>query len=249
MQISGNTILITGGTSGIGLELMKALLPHDNTILICGRREDRLLEIEKAHARVHTFACDVSKKAEREALYAWAVEHHPEVNMLVNNAGIQQDIDFTRGVVALMEREDEIEINLTAPIHLCALFTPHLMEKSHAAILNISSGLAIIPAAARPLYCATKSGLHIFTRCLREQLRDTKVEVYEAIPPAVISELNPESRAGKPTGHMMETDAYAKSVVEGLMAGKEEINGDYVESLNEATMAQVYQTFLDRTRS
>ncbi len=190
MNISGNTILITGGASGIGLALTEAFIQQRNTVLICGRRQDRLEEVQKRFSGVEIRRCDVGDPAQRKALFEWAVDHFPHLNMLVNNAGIQKMVDFKQGAAALEDGEDEVAINLSAPVHLSALFIPHLMQQPVAAIVNISSGLGFIPLAAVPVYCATKAALHTFSWSLRHQLRDTRVKVFEIIPPTVDTELD-----------------------------------------------------------
>jgi uncharacterized oxidoreductase len=116
------------------------------------------------------------------------------LNILVNNAGIQRQIDFTKGTEDLLVSEDEIQINLSAPVHLSALFIPHLMKQAQAAIINISSGLGFIPLTLVPVYCATKAAFHSFTWSLRHQFRKTNIKVYEVIPPTIDTELDQGAR-------------------------------------------------------
>ena len=132
----------------------------------------------------------------REALYQWVTESFPEINILINNAGIQLPADMTKEVD--IERvKQETEINLIAPIHLSSLFASHLAGKDDSAIMNISSGLAFVPMAFMPVYCATKAAIHSITLSLRYQLKDTPVKVFEIIPPSVDSELGHERRIDK----------------------------------------------------
>jgi uncharacterized oxidoreductase len=193
MKITGNTILITGGATGIGFALAKAFLEAGNEITICGRREHKLLEAQNELPEVHIRVCDVAKESDRRELFGWTMANFKKLNMLVNNAGIQREVDFKQGVKGL-SAENELDINLAAPIHLSALFIPHLMTKPEAAIVNISSGLGFIPLAIMPIYCATKAGLHSFSLTLRHQLRDTSIRVYEVIPPTVDTELDQGAR-------------------------------------------------------
>jgi uncharacterized oxidoreductase len=193
MKITGNTILITGGATGIGFALAKAFLEAGNEIIICGRREHKLLEAQNELPEVHIRVCDVAKESDRRELFGWTMANFKKLNMLVNNAGIQREVDFKQGVKGL-SAENELDINLAAPIHLSALFIPHLMTKPEAAIVNISSGLGFIPLAIMPIYCATKAGLHSFSLTLRHQLRDTSIRVYEVIPPTVDTELDQGAR-------------------------------------------------------
>jgi uncharacterized oxidoreductase len=193
MKITGNTILITGGATGIGFALAKAFLEAGNEIIICGRREHKLLEAQNELPEVHIRVCDVAKESDRRELFGWTMANFKKLNMLVNNAGIQREVDFRQGVKGLSV-ESELDINLAAPIHLSALFIPHLMAQPEAAIVNISSGLGFIPLAIMPVYCATKAGLHMFSVTLRHQLRDTSIRVYEVIPPTVDTELDRGAR-------------------------------------------------------
>lgn len=194
MKTSGNTVLITGGGSGIGLALAEALLKADNTVLICGRRESYLREAKQRLPGLHIKVCDVSDERQRVDLFKWAVSHYNGLNMLVNNAGIQRMVNFKSGEHNLTADEDEIDINFKAPVRLCEMFIPWLMQKPASAILNVSSGLGFCPLAMMPVYCATKAALHSFTVSLRYQLRDTSVKVFEIIPPIVDTELDKGAR-------------------------------------------------------
>lgn len=200
MKTSGNTILITGGTSGIGRGFAEEFSRRDNTVIICGRREERLQEITNEYPEIVTTLCDVSIVEEREALFQWVVENYPDINILVNNAGIQLLADMTKEL-DIVSVNKEIETNLTAPIHLSSLFAQHFIEKDEAAIINISSGLAFVPIAFMPIYCATKAAIHSINMSLRHQLKDTSVKVFEIIPPSVDSELGHERRKDKNQTH------------------------------------------------
>ena len=173
MKINGNTILITGGATGIGFALAEAFVKEDNEVIICGRREDKLREAKSKLPQIHTKVCDISKGEEREALYNWIKSNNIDINILVNNAGIQRMVDFKKGIYDLSKGENEIEINLTAPIHLSAYFIPDLLKQKESAIINVSSGLAFVPIAVMPIYSATKAGLHSFSVSIRHQLRGT----------------------------------------------------------------------------
>lgn len=217
MKISGNTILITGGSSGIGLALAEAFLVAGNEVLICGRRENHLLRAKQKNPRLHYKVCDVTKQEEREALFAWAKEL--DVNVLINNAGIQCDVDFTKGMEDLINEENEMKINFEAPVYLSALFIPYLMEKKNAAIINVTSGLAFMtsPRAIVPLYVATKTAIHSFTTLLRQQLAETNIEVIEIVPPIVDTDINQEGRLKRKTAPRgIQPEEYAKIVMRGL---------------------------------
>lgn len=194
MKINGNTILITGGATGIGFALAEAFVREDNEVIICGRREHKLREAKSKLPQIHTKVCDLSKGKEREALYNWIKSNSIDINILVNNAGIQRMVDFKKGIFNLSEGENEIDINLTAPIQLSAYFIPDLIRQKESAIINISSGLAFVPIAVMPVYCATKAAMHSFSVSIRHQLRDTSIKVFEIIPPIVDTELDKGAR-------------------------------------------------------
>ncbi len=185
MKISGNIILITGGATGIGFALANAFAGSGNKVLICGRRQGRLAEAKKALPGIEIFQCDISKEEGREALYEWATSNFPGLNVLINNAGIQRPINFKNGMADLLNNEDEVEINLRSQIYLSARFIPFLLKCDTAGIANVSSGLGFVPLARFPVYSATKAAIHSFTKTLRYQLRDTKIKVFEIIPPTV----------------------------------------------------------------
>lgn len=186
MKTVGNTILITGGSSGIGLAMADGLKNAGNEVLICGRNEDKLKEVQKSVPELRTLTCDVSSASEREKLFQWATSEFPEINVLINNAGIQRETDFLAGAPELTDGESEIDTNLTACVHLSALFIPHFLKTNvDCALVNVTSGLAFIPLKLVPVYCATKAALHSFSMSLRSQLAETNVRVFEVIPPLV----------------------------------------------------------------
>jgi len=194
MKIEGNTILITGGATGIGFSLAEAFVNAGNKVIICGRRENKLKEAKDKLPQIHTRVCDLSKEKERKSLYDWVSSNFKDINILVNNAGIQRMVNLRKVPHDLLEGEDEIEINLTAPVHLSAHFIPSLLKQKEAAIINISSGLGFVPIASMPVYCATKAAIHSFSLSLRHQLRDTSIKVFEIIPPIVDTELDKGAR-------------------------------------------------------
>ena len=243
MKMEGNTILITGGATGIGLALAESLLERGNEVIICGRRENRLIEVQNEHPGLHIRVCDVSDEDSRIELFKWVTKNFKDLNILINNAGIQRAIDLKEGIKGL-EGENEIKINLEATIYLSTLFIPFLESKKEAAIVNISSGLAITPLAAVPIYCATKAGVHTFTKCLRSQLSDTSIKVFEVLPPIVISELNMEYRKKVGTTNTgIKSDKCAASIVDGLEKDKFEIENPALENLKTATMKDIDKLF------
>jgi len=189
MKTKENTALITGGATGIGFALAEALVTAGNRVIICGRREGRLKEAREKLPQITIRVCDVSDAKERKSLFNWVKDNFNELNVLMNNAGIQRAINFKKGTSDLFTGESEIETNLVAPIQLSAYFIPLLLKQKKAAIINVSSGLGFVPIASMPVYCATKAAIHSFTQSLRYQLRDTSIKVFEIVPPMVDTEL------------------------------------------------------------
>lgn len=200
MNISRNTILITGGTSGIGLAFAEEFIKEGNKVIITGRREDRLNEIKNRLPEIEIKVSDVSNAAQRTELLNWIEDNHPETNILINNAGVQLITDL-KEEVDLNRIQSEIETNFTAPVHLGSLFVSQLMGKQNAAIINITSGLAFVPIAGMAIYCATKAAMHSLTLSLRYQLKETGIKVFEIAPPSVDTELGHDRREDKSQSH------------------------------------------------
>ena len=200
MNTSGNTILITGGTSGIGLAFAEEFIKNNNTVIITGRRQERLEAIKKKFPNIIIKNSDVANNGERVALTNWAEEYYPQLNIFKNNAGIQLTTDLTSP--ADIERISlEVETNFIAPTHLASLFAPIVAKNKDAAIINITSGLAFVPIAFMPVYCATKAAMHSITLSLRHQLKKSGVKVFEIAPPAVDTELGHDRRTDKSQSH------------------------------------------------
>lgn len=190
MQMTGNTILVTGGATGIGRGLAESLLGLGNDVLIAGRRRDPLRTVAEANPGMQHLSLDQSDPADIQRFAAELTERCPDLNVVVNNAGIQRVEDLTAGDVGAAE--ETVAINLLGPIRLIAVLLPLLVEKPHATIVNVTSGLAFIPGALTPTYCATKAALHSYTQSLRFQLRNTSIQVIEIVPPHVQTGLQGE---------------------------------------------------------
>lgn len=188
MRLTNNTILITGGARGIGFELAKQLSQRGNKIIITARDEGNLRKAKELLPDIHTIQNDVSNPKEIDALFIKVTRDFPELNFLINNAGIMRNINLHEPT-ELVDLTREINTNLQGPMWMTAKFLPHLKNQPSAAIVNVSSGLAFVPLPVSPIYCATKAGLHSFTRSLRVQLKNTKVKVFELAPPATKTEL------------------------------------------------------------
>jgi uncharacterized oxidoreductase len=222
MKTSGNTVLITGGATGIGFALAEALAKRSNEVVICGRRRERLQEARQRIPQLTVKVCDVSRAASRNTLARWLEKRFPALNILVNNAGIQRPFDFLAGRRDLPTADQEIATNLAAPIHLTALLLPLLRKQSAAAIVNVSSGLGFTPLATVPVYCATKAGIHSLSMTLRHQLRNTPVKVFEIIPPIVQSELHGERWRPDPSRRIMTSEEAAAGIVAAMESDRYE---------------------------
>jgi uncharacterized oxidoreductase len=232
MRLSGNCALVTGGGSGIGLAIAERLLAAGSDVIICGRREGTLVEARDRHPKLETRVADVATPAGRRALCEWAVSTFPRLNVLVNNAGIQQRLSLTEPPP--WERlEEEIAINLEAPIHLSTLLIPHLARQPRSAIWNVTSGLSFAPIARVPVYCATKSALHSFTLSLRHQLAGTSIEVIEVIPPAVDTDLGGPGlhTFGVPVAELLD------SVLPRIEAGEQEVAHGFAQQSSRGSRA------------
>lgn len=185
MNLSNNKILITGGGSGIGLALTERFIREKNTVIICGRRESVLHEASEKWPSLITKTCDLEKEDQRQELFNWVSENHPDLDVLINNAGIQHwmsvtDLDF------FPRAKKEISINIEAPVHLASLF---INLPSLKTLVNVSSGLSFVPRTKAPVYSATKAFLHSFTLSLRHLLKSRNIEVIELVPPALNTDL------------------------------------------------------------
>jgi len=189
MRREGRCVLITGGGTGIGLALAKRFWSAGSKVIICGRREERLAAAQRELPGLVAIPCDVAHERERIRLAERVLGEFPEVDVLVNNAGIQNRPPPLTETQDWKAYEREISTNLAAPIHLSMLFLQHLAGKSEAAVINITSGLAFAPISFMPTYCATKAALHSFTLSLRHQVRDTAISVIEIVPPKVQTDL------------------------------------------------------------
>jgi uncharacterized oxidoreductase len=224
MKTSGNTILITGGSSGIGFEFAKQLLALGNTIIISGRDAQKLAKAKAKLPELHTFTNDVSQTSNLNSFYKEVVSAFPKLNVLINNAGIMRRVNMHTNTDALDQLAQEIDINLKAPIHLSKLFLQHLKGQPEAAIVNVSSGLAFVPLPISPIYCATKAGLHSFTLSLRAQLKHTKVRVFEVAPPATKTELMDSMDASDMKGiTIMSVEDMVRESIKGFQNDRLEI--------------------------
>ncbi len=193
-------------------------LDKGNEVIICGRREIFLNDAKAKHPKLHIRQADLSKIDDRKSLATWTTQNFPKLNMLVNNAGIQREFLLDdKNVAEKFAKENEIEINFTAPIHLIMLLLPHLKQQQNSAIINVSSGLAYVPISIMPVYCATKSALQSFTKSLRYQLRNDNIKVFEVSPPVVDTDLDDGARDQRgQTNKGLKPEVVATETLKGL---------------------------------
>lgn len=184
MKTTGNTILITGGTSGLGLGLALRFLQAGNQVIVAGRRKDLLDQIATDHPGIGTIVLDVTDPTSIAHARETVTSTYPKLNVLVNNAGIMLPENLL-DADSLHVAEDTVTTNLLGPIRMVVAFLPHLTGKDDAVVINVSSGLAFVPLPITPTYNATKAAVHSFSESLRVQLAGTSVKVIELVPPAV----------------------------------------------------------------
>ncbi len=189
MKLNQNTILITGGSSGIGFEMAKRLIAEDNTVIITGRNLDKLEKAKQKLEEVHIIQSDVSNPDSIKALYEQVSKDFPKLNVLINNAGVMFTVNLQDHNLSADELTKEIDINLKGTIWMNNAFLPLLKKNGNAATVSVSSGLAFVPLPISAVYCATKAAVHSYTLSLRAQLKNTDVKVFELAPPATKTEL------------------------------------------------------------
>jgi uncharacterized oxidoreductase len=235
MKITNRKILITGGGSGIGLGLAERFVSDGNIVIICGRRQSILNEAAVKLPALITRQVDLSISSEREELLQWVLEEHPDLNVLVNNAGIQQWVNVTDPNFFEIAKQ-EIAINIEAPLHLISLFTK---LDSLKIIMNVTSGLSFTPLIKVPVYSATKAFFHSYTLSLRELLKSKGVEVIEVIPPALNTDLGGKGihDQAPPVSDFIE------AIFLQLNEGKNELTFGFSEMMSKAGPAELQQAF------
>ena len=218
MKQSNNTVLITGGSSGIGLEFAKRLIENQNTVIICGRSSEKLEQAKKEVPDVHTFQCDVSKQSDCEKLFKWVTLKFPNLNILCNNAALVHKTQFISDNEMIEKAELEVKTNYLAPVILSKIFLPHLITKADSEIIFVTTGLIYAPKAVYPIYCSTKAAVHSFTQTLRMQLKD-RIKITEVMMPAVDTPFHngPAPKISIPVEEAI------KGMLKGLYNGKDEI--------------------------
>lgn len=235
MEISNHKILITGGASGIGLGLTEEFLKHNNTVIVCGRRAAILEELEAKYPSVITKVCDLAIASEREALFNWIQEHHSDLTVLVNNAGIQNWISVTDDDF-FEKAKAEMTTNIEAPLHLTSLFIKLTNLKT---ILNVTSGLSFVPLTKVPVYSATKAFFHSFTLSLRQLLAEKNIEVIEVIPPALNTDLGGKGLHD----YAPPVSDFIQAIFEQLKLGKNELTFGFSTAMVNANPDELKKAF------
>lgn len=223
MDLKSSTILITGGTSGMGLEFVKQLTEIGAQIIVTGRKQDALDQTKKQFPNVHTFQSDVSNPKDIEQLYNSLTSQFPNLNIIINNAGMMRLIDLQDQSLDLENINREIATNLTGSIQMVHQFLPHLLQQKSAGIVNVTSGIAFMSYSPAPVYSATKAGLRAYTQALRLQLQNTNVKVFEMIPPGVKTNLQHDWVKQPNQAMMMTADKMVKVAINGLLKDKKEL--------------------------
>lgn len=219
MKLMNKTILITGGTSGIGRELVRLLAPCNHLIIVIGRNSERLKRVEQAHANVHTYACSLDDGPSLRCRLTEIITEYPNISVVVNNAGIQVTPTFLDDDFCFDSIAEEIITNLTAPVCLSALMLPSMLKLNEpCAFINITSGLALFPKRESAVYCATKAGLRNFSKSFRYQLEPTKIAVHEAVLPLVDTPMTRGRGSNK-----ISAAEVARAIIKGVERDKAEI--------------------------
>ena len=223
MKLTGRTVLITGGGTGLGSGLAGAFHQRGNKVIITGRREKVIQDFAAKYPGMETLVGDVAQEGDVQRLLKQVSERHPRLDVLVNNAGIMQWPDFSKPETLDGRLFDEIEVNFKGLIRMTAAFLPLLSRQNESALINVSSGLAYMPLASSPIYCSTKAAVHSFTMALRYQLRRSKVQVLEVAPPAVESELG--KTPGMPSADYpkISLQAFVDQTMKALESGNTEM--------------------------
>lgn len=219
MKIKNNTILITGGSSGIGLELSKVLIQKNNKVIICGKSKDKLAAAKKMLPQLITYQCDLSNSEECSGFAKEIAKNHPDLNVLINNAAIVNKIDFFKDKSAIELAENEYQTNLMAPIQLIKLLYKTISSNDSSVIINVTTGLIYAPRVIYPFYNSSKAALHSFTQTLRISLKEEKTKVIEVMFPAVDTPWH----KGNPPKIAISVEKAVSEMIKGWEKGRPEI--------------------------
>ena len=243
MKMNSNTIFITGGGSGIGKGMAEAFHQLGNQVIISGRREQALKKTCGANPGMRYYVLDVTDSRSIRSVAERVIAEFPKVNCVINNAGVQKHLDFSSGKpmddAALVA---ELNTNLLGLIRVTDAFLPHLRKQNNATLVNVSSGLAFVPLARFPIYCATKAAVHSFSVSLRQQIKESGVKVLELIPPYVDTELGGGSKTRPPGAPVpMPLDEFIAGTMQELAGDADEIAIGPAKTLVAATAPESFK--------
>lgn len=227
MEILNSTVIITGGSSGIGFEMCRQLIKRGNKVITCSRSLEKLTTAQKQLPDLIVYQCDIAQETACKSFADWIIENHPEANVLINNAAIVTKTNFVDDVFALENLNKEIVTNFIAPIRLIKLLYPTLIKNSHSKIINITTGLVYVPRAIYTFYNASKTALHSFTQVLRYQLKDEKIQIIEVLFPAVDTPWHD----GNPPKIAITAEKAVSEMLKGISRNKAEIRISKVKLL------------------
>jgi len=236
MKMTDNTILITGGSAGLGLSMAEELIEKGNTVIICSRSDKKLNAAKLKLSTLITYQCDISNEQSIDVLITQITEKHPTLNILINNAGIMHLHDIVNDSLPLKLQEKEIFTNFYGVIALCNKLIPLLKKHDKSAILNITSGLAYMPFMASPIYAATKAAVHSYSQSIRQSLKKTSIEVFEALPPMIDTEMS--KHIEMPGMKKISSKALSKIIIKKMGKNKKEIRPGM-----SAMMIRMYKLF------
>ena len=228
MKFEGNTIVISGGSSGIGLELSKVMTAKGNQVIACGRSSEKLESARQEIPTLQTLECDLSQPPERKRFVEWVEENHPQCNILINNAAIVHRSNFFSDSDIVAKAELETQTNFLAPVDLTKQFLPIIQKNHNPRIVYITTGLVYAPKAAYPIYCATKAALHSFVQTLRMQGSEQQIGLHEVLMPAVDTPFH----KGNPPKMIISAEAAVEEMINKLEKGVAEIKVGAVKFLH-----------------
>ncbi|MEM9151578.1 MAG: SDR family NAD(P)-dependent oxidoreductase [Cyanobacteria bacterium P01_F01_bin.3] len=241
MELTGKTILITGGGSGIGLELTKQLSALENTVIITGRSETKLERVKLIYG-VETFVSDVTSAQNQSSLLSSISDQYGHLDLLINNAGIMNAYDFGTDEQTVSKVQAEIDVNATAPLLLTARALPLLRKGHEPAVLFVGSGVCYVAMPSTPVYTGTKALIHHAAQALRVQLKPEGIDVFEVLPPVVATDMAKALKSGN--FKLMPPSELVRQIIQGLETGKHEMLVGQTRQI--ALMSRLFPKFLFR---